>query len=193
MLVKRFGWASAFLAGLLIAALHPLPAVAVDANTCGYTQGPGGWYKSADRSGPYSLDGNCNAILLGSATGNGSVGVSSGAGGMSVVNRLASAAASTNPTLVKNTTGRVYKITGYNAAASIRWLHFYNVTSAPTAGTTTVFFSLPLPPGAYSFDAADLGYSFSNGIAFSITTGAADSDATALTAGDILQQNVWVQ
>lgn len=51
------------------------PAQAVDANTCGYTQGPGGWYRATDRSGPYSLDGGCNATLVGPLSPNRSAGV----------------------------------------------------------------------------------------------------------------------
>lgn len=61
-----------FLAGFALSLfLAAPPAKAVDANTCGYSQGPGGWYSRTDRSGPYSLDGNCNATLLGGGGGGG--------------------------------------------------------------------------------------------------------------------------
>lgn len=53
-----------------------VPALSADANTCGYNQGPGGWYKNSDRSGPYSLDGNCVAALLGGGSGSGGAGSS---------------------------------------------------------------------------------------------------------------------
>lgn len=56
------------------------PAHAIDANTCGYTQGPGGWYKQADRSGPYALDGNCGATLIGAGAGGSATGSVTGPG-----------------------------------------------------------------------------------------------------------------
>jgi hypothetical protein len=35
----------------------------------GYTQGPGGWYLKADRSGPYALDSTCVGHLIAPTTG----------------------------------------------------------------------------------------------------------------------------
>lgn len=157
---------------------------------------------SNGQTAPLQFDVNGNlkvqAILNGGTAtvfgaGNFNLGVTSAAGGISYVVRLASSGAGTNALLIKSGAGRVYKITGYNAASSVRWLHFYNVATSPTPGTTSVFFTLPLPPGAYSFDMADIGYAFSTGIAYSITAGAADSDTTNTAAGDIIQQNIWAQ
>jgi hypothetical protein len=49
---------------------------------------------------------------------------------------------------------------------------------------------LPLPPGAaFAFDWSN-PYSFRNGLAYALTTGAADSDTAALTAADVVGLNV---
>lgn len=63
--------------GLLLGwTLHAAPALALDCGdtgTYGYTQGNGGWYLKADRSGPYALDSSCVGHLIGAAGSNGSV------------------------------------------------------------------------------------------------------------------------
>lgn len=49
------------------------PALALDCgdtDTYGYTQGSGGWYLKADRSGPYALDSSCAGHLIGPSNGN---------------------------------------------------------------------------------------------------------------------------
>ena len=92
-------------AGALALALSILawaaPAKATDANTCGYTQGQGGWYKLTDRSGPYAIDGSCTATLLGGGSGGGGGGGAiSGPLGSSTTdaNSLATTAGGTPPT-----------------------------------------------------------------------------------------------
>ena len=106
-------------------------------------------------------------------------------------NRLVSAAATTNGTVVKASAGRLYKITGYNAAASLRYLKFSNAATI-TVGTTAVVFTLVLPASsAFEFNVADYGVFFSTGICYGITTVSADADTTACTAGDIVQLNVF--
>lgn len=102
--------------------------------------------------------------------------------------RLLSAAASTNATSVKASAGVVAQISGYNASTAARFLKIYDKASAPTVGTDTPRMTLYLPPGAaFVFDCCD---SYTLGIAFAITTSAADADTGALTAGDIICLNV---
>lgn len=116
---------------------------------------------------------------------------SAGSGGVASTYRLLSAAATTNPTSVKASAGRVYQVLGYNAAPALRYLKLYNKASAPTVGTDTPVKTIALPPqSAFAIDNADLGRSFSSGIAFALTVNVADSDATALAAGDILALNM---
>lgn len=108
----------------------------------------------------------------------------------SSTNRLLSAAASVNATLVKNAAGDLFNIDGYNNNAAARFLKLYNKASAPTVGTDTPVRTMRLPPTAqYSFSFNPPLY-FSTGIGFGISTAAADADTGALTAGDIVAQNV---
>ncbi len=111
-------------------------------------------------------------------------------GGVASASRIPSSAASTNATSAKASAGRVYKIVGYNNSGAVKRIKFYNKASAPTVGTDTIVFSRPLPPGAFSFDWADIGFYFSTGIAYALTGGSADNDTTALASGDITDLNV---
>jgi len=113
-------------------------------------------------------------------------------GGYTSVNRLLTAAASTNATVVKASAGRLYKAAGYNAAASVRYLKIYNKATAPTVGTDTpiVVFALA-PSSAFNLDLAPFGQYFATGIGFSLTTGVADADTGALTAADVVGMTIW--
>lgn len=102
--------------------------------------------------------------------------------------RLLSAAASTNATSVKASAGFVYRVRGYNNNAAARFLKFYNKASAPTVGTDTPVLTYRIAPTAdFAFDVC---LYFATGIAFAITTAAADADTGALTAGDIVALNI---
>lgn len=115
------------------------------------------------------------------------------AGGVTAASRIPSAAATVNLTNAKATPGRVYKVYACNTAASARFVKFYNA-AAPTVGTTAVFFSRQLPATTcLGFDVGDVGWYFSVAISYALTTGNADSDATALTAGDVTQLSVEYQ
>lgn len=119
------------------------------------------------------------------------IGAASGSGGVASTYRLLSAAASTNATNVKGSAGRIYQIIGYNAANALRYLKLYNKAAAPTVGTDTPVKTIALPPqSAFVIDNADLGRYFSTGISFALTVNVADSDTTALTAGDVVALNV---
>lgn len=118
--------------------------------------------------------------------------VSSVAGGFALATRLLSAAATTNGTLVKSSAGRVYKVQGYNASTSVRYLKLYNKASAPTVGTDTPVITLALQPShGFVLDFGNIGYSFAAGIGYGLTGSFADNDTTALTAGDIVGMNVF--
>lgn len=115
---------------------------------------------------------------------------SSTSGGISTTGRLASAANSTNGTSLATGAHRIYNIQALNVAAAPRYLVLYDTASAPTVGTTTIRKKIPIP--ANSAIAIDfvVGLSFASGIAYALTVNAADADATAVTAGDILQLNI---
>lgn len=126
------------------------------------------------------------ANLIGRAVAD----ASAATGGIASTSRIVSAAASTNATSAMAAAGRVYAIQGYNASAAVRYLKLYNKASAPTVGTDTPVKTLALPPGCgFAFDWPN-GYWFAAGIACALTTGPADNDTGALTAGDVLGLNL---
>lgn len=113
-------------------------------------------------------------------------------GGLSAPARLLTAAASTNPTSVKASAGRVYKIIGYNASATVKFLKLFNKASAPVTGTDTPVVTIPLPPSKeFSIDLGPFGMYLATGIAYAITGAVADLDNTALAAGDVVGMNLW--
>lgn len=102
--------------------------------------------------------------------------------------RIVSAAASTNATSAKASPGRVARVLGHNVAAAARYLKFYDKASAPTVGTDTPVLTIYLPAST-SFS-LPIEFDFGTGIAYALTTGSADADTGALTAGDVLALNV---
>lgn len=113
------------------------------------------------------------------------------AGGMVSVSRIVSAAGTTNATSAKASAGRLYKIRGLNASASVRYLKVYNKASAPTVGTDVPVLTLALPASqVFDIDFDNIGFYLATGIAYALTTGSADNDTGALTAADVLGLNV---
>ena len=109
----------------------------------------------------------------------------------SSVFRLLSAAATTNSNLVKNASGRLYKLRGNNAKASVCYLKVYNKATAPTVGTDTPIFTFALKASdVFDIDLGAIGYPFATGIGIGITGASADNDTTALVAGDVLGLNI---
>ncbi|HET8870412.1 MAG TPA: hypothetical protein VFM48_08205 [Aquabacterium sp.] len=125
-----------------------------------------------------------NGVTLAS-TVTGPVGMAS-----SQTSRIVSAANSTNATVAKATGGAVFRITGQNTNAAARYLKLYDKATAPTVGTDTPVETLPLPASSpFNFEWSN-GRSFSAGISYALTTGSADNDTGALTAGDVVGLNV---
>lgn len=126
---------------------------------------------------PVSINAGSNKI------GSASI-VAQAAGSGATVSRVTSAA-TTNATSLKASAGSLVNIDLFNNAAYTVFLKFYNKASAPTVGTDTPVWTIPIPAGA--------GYSreflqnkpFATGIAYAITKLQADSDATAVAAGDL--------
>lgn len=106
------------------------------------------------------------------------------------VSRITSAAASTNATVAKDSPGILYSLIGFNAAASARYLKVYDKATAPTVGTDTPKLTITLPATtAFSID-WQMPIEFRAGISYALTTGVADNDTGALTAGDITGLNI---
>jgi hypothetical protein len=114
--------------------------------------------------------------------------------GISTLARLVSSAASTNLTAVKSSAATLFKFGACNTTTSPAYVKFYNLASGSvTVGTSAVFLSRELPPDqCSSYDFAN-GYSFGTAISFAITGGNADSDTTALSAGEIVQAEAAYQ
>lgn len=95
-------------------------------------------------------------------------------------------AATTNATSVKTSGGIVYGVVASNINAAIRYLKIYNKASAPTVGTDVPVLTLAIPlTGVLSLNLGPLGLKLGTGIAFALTTGAADSDTAAVAANEI--------
>ena len=143
------------------------------------------------------IDGSSGtAVTLGTKTAANSIPVTSasddpGNGAAASVSRILSAAASTNGTSAKASAGWLRFITGKNASVAERFLKFYNKASAPTVGTDTPVMTIVLPPNTYFTLRPELY--FATGIAYALTTAAADADTGALTAADIICLNVGYQ
>lgn len=93
-------------------------------------------------------------------------------------------AASTNATSVKASAGQIYSIAATNSNAAVRYLKLYNKASAPTVGTDTPVQVYMLPAGGGIALSIPVGMAFATGIAFAITSGAADSDSGTVLANE---------
>lgn len=95
------------------------------------------------------------------------------------------AAGSTNATLVKNAAGKVYGWFFANTTATWRYVKLHNQATAPTAGTGVVR-TIGVPPNGVASFFSEGGITFATGIGLTMVTGAADADATAVTANDLV-------
>lgn len=99
------------------------------------------------------------------------------------------AAANTNATLVKSGPGKIISIIAVNVNAAVRYLKLYDIGKVPVAGSG-------IPGRRYAIPASTTGLGFVlaptvpmgffSGLAFTITGGGADSDATAISANDVI-------
>lgn len=105
--------------------------------------------------------------------------------------RLPSAAASTNATLLSSEPVDVYYVIALNTSATIKYLKLYNKKTVPVPGTDAPFMTIALPPSnAQTTIHLTRGCYFTQGLGFAVTGAAADNDATALTAGDVVGVNI---
>lgn len=102
------------------------------------------------------------------------------------------AAASTNATSLKASAGSILSIAVFNVAAYDVFVKFYNKASAPTVGTDTPVWTMPLKAGTGFFGPFPLGTFFGTGIAYAITKLQADSDTTVVVAGDVTGKIDWI-
>lgn len=154
----------------------------------------GGWAQvrvrcTARTSGTQVWTGTCSSgggesapiIQSHPVTGSGTFNVGPAAPSTTLIN----SAASTNATLGRGAPATLIAITASNTNAAARFLKVYNKASAPTVGTDTPALVVVLPPtSSINYDIS-LGHRFSTGISFAITGAMADSDTTAIAAGEV--------
>lgn len=90
-------------------------------------------------------------------------------------------ASGTNATSLKASAGQVYNLQVSNSAASACFFRFYNLATAPTVGTSTVYKTIQVPASGTVVAAWPDGLAFSTGIAWACTGGIADSDTTSIS------------
>lgn len=99
-------------------------------------------------------------------------------------------ATGTNATPVKASAGTLYMLCVFNTNAAARYCKFYNKASAPTVGTDTpvLVFTIPGNTAGSGFvvPIPAQGIAFSTGIAFALTTGAADADTGPVASAEIV-------
>lgn len=136
---------------------------------------------------------NTGAVVLAAGTATvGNVGVAATTSGGWTPHSII-AASSTNATSVKASAGQLGGfLYVFNFAATLRYLKFYDTASTPTAGSGTPVWIVPIPP-SYAGVALSIpaGLAFSSGIGYTIVTGLANSDATAVTASDVVVSFGW--
>lgn len=99
-------------------------------------------------------------------------------------------ASGTNATNVKASAGQLYGYYLYNANAAMMKIAFHNSAGTPTAGASVVF-QVPIPPGAAANLWMPQGMAFATGIAFTLVTGIAESNASGVAANDIAVGLWW--
>ena len=97
-----------------------------------------------------------------------------------------SSAATTNATLVKATAGTLYSVTASNVGAAAAFLKVFNLTTAPTVGTSVPLLTIPIAAsGIANITFGAQGMRLTAGISFSITNLVTDADVTAIAAAQV--------
>lgn len=100
------------------------------------------------------------------------------------------AAATTNPTIIKASAGKVLGWYFANTTAAWVYVKLHNQATAPTAGAGVVR-TIAVPPNAVSQFFSEGGVTFTAGIGMTVVDGAADADNTAVTAAAVVGELIW--
>lgn len=99
--------------------------------------------------------------------------------------------ASTNINLIQSGHRALSGLYATNIGATVAYVKLYNKATAPVLATDVPVMIIPLAaaaagmPGVYQISSCDVGYRFPLGIGIAITGGIADTDATAVAAGQV--------
>jgi len=100
-----------------------------------------------------------------------------------------SSAATTNPTLVKASSGAIFNIIIHNTATAgvgnACHIRLYNKSTAPVVGTDVPMAVIQIPAGTSKEINFTSGVTFTTGIAYSITAGDNLLDATAVALDSV--------
>ncbi|WCD56183.1 hypothetical protein [Caulobacter phage KSC] len=108
---------------------------------------------------------------------------------------LAISAATTNATSLKGSAGKCVGGLLVNTTAATKFFKFYNKATAPTVGTDTPVLTLPILANsslALTSVWDQYGHYFATGIAYAITGAVANNDTTAVAAGDVIVNLLFV-
>jgi hypothetical protein len=97
--------------------------------------------------------------------------------------------ATTNASIVKATSGNLHSIIAIGLSSTVRYLKIYNKATVPIVGTDIPVMTLPIPANTQGAGISlpfSIGVNFSKGIGLAITAGSADTDSSAIAAGDVI-------
>ena len=139
-----------------------------------------------------TISGNVSLGTGGNTVGYVNVAYNTGATNGALTSHIV-AAASTNATTIKASAGRVIGWSLANTSnVSYRYVKLYNITTTPVPGTSTVTQTIAIAPNTVSNFALEGGINHTVGIGYAIVTGSADSDNTAVSAGDVVGDIYYV-
>jgi hypothetical protein len=98
---------------------------------------------------------------------------------------LSAASANQDSQHPKASAGVVYGLTVTNSNTSARYIKLYNLASGATSAST-VYRRYMIPAGGGIREEFPYGVTFTTGIGFRLTTGAADNNAGAVAADEIM-------
>lgn len=102
-------------------------------------------------------------------------------------------AATTNATLVKASAGTLFGLNVTNNGAAARYLKLYNLTVAPTVGTSAPVMTLMIPAGGgIAVQIPPQGINFSVGISYALTAGITLADTAAVAVSEVAVNGSFV-
>ena len=94
-------------------------------------------------------------------------------------------AATTNAASIKATGANLYGISVMNTSAATKYVRLFNLTTAPTVGTSVPIMVVAIPATSSKEIQYVPAVRFGTGLSVAITGGAAATDSTAVAAGDV--------
>jgi hypothetical protein len=94
-------------------------------------------------------------------------------------------AATTNAASIKASGANVFGLSVMNASAATKYVRLFNLTTAPTVGTSVPIMVVAVPATSSKEIEYVPALRFGTGLAVAITGGAAATDSTAVAAGDV--------